>query len=108
MTRLLMEEAKRYTQSNRISDLIPDLRLRRQNRMQSIQMTNSKNYPTTSEVPAEELPSRDTANRLVEVFKQKGGLGSFIAEHKLLTIHRPSVLADSSRGGVWQGSGRCL
>lgn len=72
MTRLLMEEAKRYTQSNRISDLIPDLRARRQNRMQSIQMNNTKNYPTTSELPAEELPSRDTANRLVEIFKQKG------------------------------------
>ena len=72
MTRLLMEEAKRFTQSNRISDLIPDLRAKRQNRMQSIQMTASKNYPTTSETPAEELPSRDTATRLVEIFKQKG------------------------------------
>ena len=72
MTRLLMEEAKRFTQSNRISDLIPDLRARRQNRMQSIQMTASKSYPTTSEQPAEELPSRETARRLVEIFKQKG------------------------------------
>lgn len=101
MTRLLMEEAKRYTQSNRVSDLIPDLRARRQNRMQSIQMSNTKNYPTLSEVPAEELPSRDTANRLVEIFKQKGELKYF---HRLyaheLTLDRPGILADFARSAI--------
>lgn len=86
MTRLLMEEAKRFTQTNRISDLIPDLRARRQNRMQSIQMTASKSYPTTSEQPAEELPSRDTARRLVEIFKQKGE--SRISRLKLYTPYK--------------------
>lgn len=76
MTRLLMEEAKRFTESNRISDLIPALRARRQLRMQSIQMTSQasghkKSYPMTSELPAKELPRRDVAERLVQIFNQK-------------------------------------
>ncbi|KAG6112417.1 hypothetical protein E4U13_004298 [Claviceps humidiphila] len=76
MTRLLMEEAKKYTASDRISDLIPDVRSRSQNRMQSVQMTGlsndrKKSYPTLSERPAEGLPSRATMDKLVELFKQK-------------------------------------
>ncbi|KJZ78351.1 hypothetical protein HIM_02389 [Hirsutella minnesotensis 3608] len=79
MTRLLMEEAKRYTESHRISELIPDVRARGQARMQSIQMTGpavgrKKSYPTVSERPAEALPKRDTADKLLEVFKQKAQL----------------------------------
>ncbi|KAG5977518.1 hypothetical protein E4U55_006729 [Claviceps digitariae] len=76
MTRLLMEEAKRYSASNRISDLIPEVRSRSQARMQSIQMSVppndcKKSYPTLSERPAEGLPSRATMDKLVELFKQK-------------------------------------
>ncbi|GAB0132962.1 hypothetical protein EsDP_00001382 [Epichloe bromicola] len=76
MTRLLMEEAKRYTASNRISDLIPEVRARGQARMQSIQMTGppngqTKSYPILSERPAEGLPSRATMEKLVELFTQK-------------------------------------
>ncbi|KAG6014742.1 hypothetical protein E4U43_006202 [Claviceps pusilla] len=76
MTRLLMEEAKRYSASNRISDLIPEVRSRSQARMQSIQMSVSpndrkKSYPTLSERPAEGLPSRVTMDKLVQLFKQK-------------------------------------
>ncbi|KAG6001825.1 hypothetical protein E4U21_003787 [Claviceps maximensis] len=76
MTRLLMEEAKRYTASNRISDLIPEVRSRSQARMQSIQMSGlpndrRKSYPTLSEQPAEGLPSRAAMDKLVELYKQK-------------------------------------
>ncbi|KAG5936227.1 hypothetical protein E4U53_000264 [Claviceps sorghi] len=76
MTRLLMEEAKRYSSSNRISDLIPEVRSRSQARMQSIQMSGppshrKKSYPTLSELPAEGLPSRATMDKLFELFKQK-------------------------------------
>lgn len=72
MTRLLMEEAKRFSQSTRVADLIPDIEARRRNRMQSIQMTAANSYPMMSCEPAEELPSRETANKLVEIFKHKG------------------------------------
>ena len=76
MTRLLMEEAKRYTDSKRISDLIPEVRARRQARMQSIQMTGAassgrKSYPMVSEGPAESLPANSVADKLVEIFIQK-------------------------------------
>lgn len=77
MTRLLMEEAKRYTESHRISELIPEVRARSQARMQSIQMTGpagggrKKSYPMISERPAESLPKRDTADKLLEVYRQK-------------------------------------
>jgi hypothetical protein len=74
MTRLLMEEAKRYTETNRISDIIPELRAKRQARMQSIVMTGQsgrKSYPMQSERPAEQLPTRAIADKLLEVFYQK-------------------------------------
>ena len=82
MTRLLVDEAKRFTESTQISDLIPELRARRQARMQSIQMTGTgsattgaarkKSYPMTSQGPAESLPNKNVADKLVEIFTQKG------------------------------------
>lgn len=75
MTRLLMAEAKRFTESNKISDLIPEVRARSQARMQSIQITSNnrkKSYPMISEFPAESLPARHVADRLVEIFYKKG------------------------------------
>ncbi|PKK51350.1 hypothetical protein CI102_3326 [Trichoderma harzianum] len=76
MTRLLMAEAKRFTDSNKISDLIPEVRARSQARMQSIQMTGSgssrkKSYPMVSECPAEGLPTRAVADKLVEIYFKK-------------------------------------
>ncbi|KAM0253298.1 hypothetical protein ACHAQJ_007352 [Trichoderma viride] len=76
MTRLLMAEAKRFTDTNKISDLIPEVRARSQARMQSIQMTGSgsrkkSSYPMVSECPAESLPTRPVADKLVEVFYKK-------------------------------------
>lgn len=87
MTRLLMEQAKRYTDSQRISDLIPDVRARRMdrlNRMQSIVPMGAsisgpagnaamhKNYPMISEHAAATLPSRSVADRLVEMYHARG------------------------------------
>lgn len=76
MTRLLMEEAKRFTASSRVADLIPEVRSRSQTRMQSIQMTGplsarKKSYPMMSERPADGLPSRSTMDKLMELFMQK-------------------------------------
>lgn len=86
MTRLLMEEAKRYTESRRISDLVPKVRSRRTaraDRMQSIVSTSEsisgpsgrkKSYPMTSERPAESLPSREATDRLVKAYIERGML----------------------------------
>ena len=89
MTRLLMEEAKRYTDSARISELIPELRDRRRPdtldqssvdmRMSSFSVlppaaSRRKSYPMISAVPAGELPSRAISDKLIEVFYQRGKL----------------------------------
>ncbi|RBR08201.1 uncharacterized protein FIESC28_10393 [Fusarium coffeatum] len=77
MTRLVMEQAKRYTDSKRISDLIPSVRTR-QARMQSIQVTGPgarrKSFPMVSQHPAESLPTRPVADKLLEIFNQKAQL----------------------------------
>ena len=76
MSRLLMEQAKKYSDASRISELIPEVRARRQTRMQSVQMTNPivnrrKSYPMMSDTPPEGLPTRAITDRLVETFNQK-------------------------------------
>jgi hypothetical protein len=75
MTRLLMEEAKLFTDSKRISELIPEVRARRQARMQSIVMappSRKKSYPMISAHPAQTLPTKQIADKLVDVFCQRG------------------------------------
>lgn len=86
MTRLLMEQAKRYTDSQRISELIPDVRARRMdrlNRMQSIVRMGAsisgpagniakKCFPMISELPAQTLPSRQVTDKLIEVYLSRG------------------------------------
>ena len=86
MTRLLMEEAKRYTESARISELIPELRDRRRpatpdhsTEMRSTSFSvlapaasRRKSYPMISAVPASELPSKPISDKLIEVFYQRG------------------------------------
>lgn len=86
MTRIVMQEAKRYTESKSIADLIPEVRARRRARMDrmqsivyggSISMSGSrkKSYPMMSAHPAQSLPTRPIADKLVEVFNQRGILG---------------------------------
>lgn len=84
MTRLVMEEAKKYTESNRISELIPEVhtrRIERANRMQSIvnfrsslsdHSSRKKSYPMISAHPAQNLPTRPIADKLVEIFNRRG------------------------------------
>jgi hypothetical protein len=84
MTRLLMEEAKRHADKKKISELIPEVRDRRQerlNRMQSIvSMGGSisgpsgrrKSYPLISSGPASFLPSREMMDKLVDGFNNRG------------------------------------
>lgn len=92
MSRLLVDEAKRYTDSSRISELIPQIRAQRQARMQSIVMTGSgasrkkSIYPMVSDQPAKEMPTRNITNKLVDVFIQKGKsctcFDTFIGAHR--------------------------
>jgi hypothetical protein len=86
MTRIVMEKAKRYTDTGRISELIPEVRDRRKAavsettatgaRSQSFSMLSAnprkKSYPMISAVAASHLPSRTVADKLVEVFHQRG------------------------------------
>jgi hypothetical protein len=74
-------------------------------------MTASKNYPTTSERPAEELPSRGLASKLVEIFKQKGlyETASCRVTVDLLTSSlRPDILAHPARDSIREGLGGCV
>jgi hypothetical protein len=73
MTRLVMEEAKKYTDSRSIRELVPEVSYRRT----PAQSPNSfpdrkKSYPMISAVPAPTLPSRLVTDKLVEVFNQRG------------------------------------
>lgn len=85
MTRILMEEAKRYTDSARISELVPEIRGRQypaaplnSSAVRAFSMigphsqSRKKSYPMVSAVPAQTLPSRAIADKLVEVFHQRG------------------------------------
>lgn len=101
MTRLLMEQAKKYTDTKRISDLIPSLRAR-QARMQSIQMTGPaalrrKSYPMISQHPAENLPTKAVADKLLEIFNQKGMQIMSYLPRQTLTLCSTTVLACAAR-----------
>ncbi|KAI0406793.1 hypothetical protein F4802DRAFT_605937 [Xylaria palmicola] len=98
MTRIVMEEAKRYTDTGRISELIPDLKGRRKtagagplapgNRSQSFSMplsnSRKKSYPMISAVAASGLPSRGIADKLIEVFHQRAQVFSPALHEKIL------------------------
>lgn len=72
MTRLVMEEAKKYTDSRSIRELVPEVRQRRTPLQSPESATRTKSYPMISAVPAPTLPSRLVTDKLVEVFNQKG------------------------------------
>jgi hypothetical protein len=73
MTRLVMEEAKRYTDSRSIRELVPEVIERRTPVSSPDTMCErKKSYPMISAVPADKLPGRVVTDKLVEVFNQKG------------------------------------
>lgn len=118
MTRLVMEDAKRFTEAKKISDVIPSVgsrRMDRSNRMQSIvsyggsisgPSIRKKSYPMISAHAARELPSRPMANKLLEVYIQRGECAHaecmtvLLRDHKLTkpTLFRSSFSSHSSRG----------
>ncbi|KAI0025436.1 fungal-specific transcription factor domain-containing protein [Xylariomycetidae sp. FL0641] len=102
MSRILMEEAKRYTDSKRISELIPEVRVRRQAagpRSMSFSMplstSRKKSYPMISAVAAPSLPSTAIANRLLEVFEQRAQVFAPIFHEQKLAQAVQDVYAGS-------------
>ena len=128
MTRIVMDEAKRYTDSQRISQLIPDVRVRRQaaaggpaTRSQSFfippsAISQKKSYPMISAVPAEKPPTRGIADKLFEVYYQRGmsctnGIDRLPGPRGccLLTpVSRPGFCASTPRKEAGGSAGRLL
>lgn len=78
MTRIVMEEAKRYTDSRHIRELVPEVG----DRKTPVQSPGDgsqrkKSYPMISAVAAQTLPRRDLTDKLVEVFNQRCELMSW-------------------------------
>ncbi|ATZ55066.1 hypothetical protein BCIN_11g03650 [Botrytis cinerea B05.10] len=72
MTRIVMEEAKKYTDTRSIRELVPEVRQRRTPAQSPDTVSErKKSYPMISAVPAPTLPSRLVTDKLVEVFSQK-------------------------------------
>ncbi|RKF56970.1 Transcriptional activator protein acu-15 [Erysiphe neolycopersici] len=86
MTRLVMEEAKKYTDSRTIRELVPDIRNRQDTLSKSIDR-QKKSYPKISALPARILPSLSVTEELVEVFNKK-------AQYLTPTLHEPSLKKD--------------
>ncbi|KAK3292128.1 fungal-specific transcription factor domain-containing protein [Chaetomium fimeti] len=104
MTRLLMEEAKRYAESRRIASLIPAVLARRaeqRDRMQSVVMGTSisgpsdrtKSYPPHSIIPASGLPSREIVDGLVRAFNDRIQVFTPILHEKMFEEDVNSVFA---------------
>ncbi|KAI0427736.1 hypothetical protein F5Y09DRAFT_23231 [Xylaria sp. FL1042] len=109
MTRIVMEQAKRYTTTGRISELIPDVKGRRKaassmdpvagNRSQSFSMPvanpRKKSYPMVSAVAAAGLPSRGIADKLIEVFHQRAQVFTPALHERILANALEDVYAGS-------------
>lgn len=72
ITRLVMEEAKRYADTKKIRDLVPEVRGRNPPRGLLGMENRKQSYPMISAVPAKTLPSRQIADNLTRVFNEKG------------------------------------
>lgn len=78
MTRLVMEEARRYTDSRSIRELVPEVTQRRTPvsspgaTTHVEQQERKRSYPMISAIPAVGRPSTLVRDKLIEVFNQKG------------------------------------
>lgn len=91
MTRIVMEEAKKYTDTRSIRELVPEVRQRR-TPAQSPEAVSErkKSYPMISAVPAPTLPSRLVTDKLVELFNQKALSHIADSQYMLPTLHEPT------------------
>lgn len=74
ITRLVMELAKRNTNSESIKDIVPDAKARQIKERFTIESSKptSKVYPLISDVAAPELPSRELTESLIDGFNKTG------------------------------------
>lgn len=74
ITRLVMELAKRNTNSESIKDIVPDVKARqiKERFTNESSKPTSKVYPLISDVAAPDLPSRDLTEMLIAIFNRKG------------------------------------
>lgn len=73
-----MEEARRYTDSRSIRELVPEVSQRR-TPVQSPaanppEKERKRSFPMRSAIPSDHLPSKVLRDKLIEVFNQKGAL----------------------------------
>jgi hypothetical protein len=75
ITRLVMQLAKRFTQSDSINDIVAPMQaeMAKEAFAQEEEKPTSKVYPMISDVPAPDLPGRDMTDALVKLFNVKGG-----------------------------------
>lgn len=74
ITRLVMELAKRNTNSESIKDIVPDAKARqiKERFTKESSKPTSKVYPLISDVAAPELPSRELTESLIDSFNKTG------------------------------------
>ncbi|KAL0260576.1 hypothetical protein SLS55_004265 [Diplodia seriata] len=89
IVKLVMQLAKQFTDSKSISEIVPDshARLVKEAFRQEDAKPTSKVYPLVSDVAAEELPTRDLTNLLVQLFYLK-------VQPMYPIVHEPSFLQD--------------
>ena len=106
ITRLVMQLAKQFTESKSISEIVPHARAKdiKDTFTQEDQRPTSKVYPIVSDVAAEELPSRDVTNLLVELFYCKGTHPptSLLSLHEL-TAHSASHVSHLPPAYIYAG-----
>lgn len=101
ITRLVMELAKRNTNSESIKDIVPDVKARqiKERFTNESSKPTSKVYPLISDVAAPDLPSRGLTEILIDIFNGKGANPSllfiihclkYVAQYMLPTLHEPS------------------
>lgn len=76
ITRLVMELAKQNTNSTTIKQIVPDGKAQNLKDLlkADISKPSSKIYPLISDVAADNLPSRELAENLIEKFNQTGAI----------------------------------
>ncbi|KAF4537249.1 Fungal specific transcription factor [Lasiodiplodia theobromae] len=94
IVKLVMQLAKQFTDSKSISDIVPDSHARfvKERFRQEDAKPTSKVYPLVSDVAAEELPTRDLTNLLVQLFYLKGESSHGPPMYPI--VHEPSFLQD--------------
>jgi hypothetical protein len=74
ITRLVMQLAKRFTESESISDIVDHMKQQeiKETFAQEEAKPDSKVYPIISNIAAPDLPARDVTDLLVRLFNAKG------------------------------------